>query len=304
MNKQKFIYLAMVSFIVVVGFVSCTNINKQQVKVDFTDSTKNMKMARKDTVSPIYVAIASITSPRETFIYYHDLIDFISKKLNRPVLIKEKKTYEEVNNMLARGEVSFAFICSGAYINAKAKKEVRLLVAPIIDHETYYQAYIITKKNSPVHSFSGLKNHSFAFTDPISNTGFMYPKSLLNKLSTNEASFFSKTIFTYGHDVSIQMVDKGVIDAASVHSLIYKYIERNYPERVQNVKVINESQKFGMPPVVTPENLDNKCFKRLQDIFLTIDKDSTGVKIIKKLGIERFVKIDDSIYNSVRNLKK
>ena len=261
-------------------------------------------MARKDTVSPIYVAIASITSPRETFIYYHDLIDFISKKLNRTVLIKEKKTYEEVNNMLARGEVSFAFICSGAYINAKAKKEVRLLVAPIIDHGTYYQAYIITKKNSPVHTFSGLKNHSFAFTDPISNTGFMYPKSLLNKLSTNEASFFSKTIFTYGHDVSIQMVDKGVIDAASVHSLIYKYIERNYPERVQNVKVINESQKFGMPPVVTPENLDDKCFKRLQDIFLTIDKDSTGVKIIEKLGIEKFVKVDDSIYNSVRNLKK
>jgi len=83
MNKQKFMYSTMIVFIVVVGFVSCTNINKQQVKVDFADSTKNMKMARKDTVSPIYVAIASITSPRETFIYYHDLIDFISKKLNR-----------------------------------------------------------------------------------------------------------------------------------------------------------------------------------------------------------------------------
>jgi len=304
MNNQKFILSTMVVFIMVVGFVSCTNINNKKVKVDFSDSTNNMEDVQKDTISPIYVAIASITSPRETFIYYHDLIDFISKKLNRPVLIKEKKTYEEVNNMLARGEVSFAFICSGAYINAKAKNEVRLLVAPIINHETYYQAYIITKKNSPVNTFNDLKGYSFAFTDPISNTGFMYPKSLLNKLSTNEASFFSKTIFTYGHDVSIQMVDKGVIDAASVHSLIYRYIERNYPERVQNVKVINESQKFGMPPVVTPKNLDNKCFKRLQNIFLTIDKDSMGTQIIEKLGIERFVKVNDTIYNSVRNLKK
>lgn len=281
---------------------SCTNYEKTKVKVDFSDSTLKVSNVENDSLKPIFVAIASMTSPRETYIYYHNLIDFIGQKIGRPIYIKEKKTYEEVNEMLGKGEVSFAFICSGAYINAKAKNEVKLLAAPVINHQTYYQAFIITRKNSGINTFEDLKGHSFAFTDPISNTGYMYPHKQVRLLEGNKNPFFSKTIYTYGHDISIQMVNKGIIDGASVHSLIYQYIARNYPERIKGIKIIKKSELFGMPPVVTPLTIKTKCFNRLQNIFLTLDQDTTGKKILEKLGIEKFVIVNDSIYNNVRNL--
>ncbi len=304
MTRKYILYYFAAGLFFMLGASSCRNYEKKQVKVDFSDSARSTPLAKNDTVTPIYAAIASMTSPRETFNYYHDLIDFISKKAGRPIYIKEKKTYEEVNEMLARGEVSFAFICSGAYIDAKAKNEVRLLVAPVINHQTYYQAYIITQKNSGISSFRELKGHSFAYTDPISNTGCLYPKKLIRKLGYPVGPFFSKTIFTYGHDISIQMVDRGIIDGASVHSLIYQYIARKYPHRVANIRIINKSELFGMPPVVTPASIDSRCFNKMQHIFLTLNEDSTGKAILQNLKIEKFVRVNDSIYNSVRKLKK
>ncbi len=302
-KKQLFQFVVIILFLMV-GLSSCTNFVKKQVEIDFSDSTGRVLNAKSDSVTPIYVAIASMTSPRETFNYYHDLIDFISGKVGRPIYIKEKKTYEEVNEMLSEGEVSFAFICSGAYIDAKSNHGVKLLVAPVINHQTYYQAYIITQKNSGVNQFKDLKGHSFAFTDPISNTGFMYPEKQVRKLGYKPNQFFSKTIFTYGHDISIQMVNKGIIDAASVHSLIYQYIARKYPERIDNIKIIKKSELFGMPPVVTPSKLNSRCYTNLRNIFLNINQDSTGRVILDKLGIEKFVMVNDSIYNNVRKLNK
>ncbi len=298
---QKLIFSTV---IVVLGLWSCTNNTSSTVKVDFIDSTKATTNTTPDSLEPVYVAIASMTSPRETYKFYNHLINYISKKIGRPVYIKEKKTYEEVNEMLRKGEVSFAFICSGAYIGAKEKHEAKLLVAPLINDTTYYQAFIITQKNSGFNSFKELQGHSFAYTDPMSNTGFMYPTKLIRDLSENPDTYFSKTIFTYGHDISIQMVNNGIIDGASVHSLIYGYIAKKYPERVKNIKVINKSELFGMPPVVTPINIDTKCYNNLQQIFLEMNTDSLGKEILKNLEIQKFVKVKDNIYDNVRQLER
>ncbi len=303
MKLNKSIRFIVLSAILFSGLLSCTNYEQQKVDVDFSDTVSAKLNTVSDSLSPVYIAIASMTSPRETFNYYHDLINFISGKIGHPIYFKQKKTYEEVNELLETGEVDFAFICSGAYIEEARHKHVKLLVAPVINGQTYYQAYIITQKNSPVNSFEELEGHSFAYTDPLSNTGYLYPRRHLYNMGTNENLFFSKTIFTNGHDISIQMVNRGIIDASSVHGLIFDYIASIYPQRVENIKIIEKSTLFGIPPVVTPINLDKKSFKKYRDIFLGINEDSIGMEILRKLKIEKFVIVNDKIYDNVRKLK-
>jgi len=295
-----FLFLILLSFLI----SSCRNKdNDQTVVVDFNDEIAPTLKYENENNRPIYIAIASMTSPRETFTHYSELIEYLSEKLGKTILIKQKKTYDEVNELLKNGEVDFAFICSGAYVGLSQKKDVNLLVAPVINDKTYYQAYIISKKNPTINSFADLKDKSFAFTDPLSNTGYSYPKKLLKELKTNKGLFFSKTIYTYGHDISIHMVNRGVIDGASVHGLIYDFITESHPESVENIKIIKKSEWFAMPPVVTPKQLNSKSFKRYQNLFSNIHNDSIGKSILKKLKIEKFVTMKDSIYNNVRKLK-
>lgn len=297
---MKKVLFSLIFFLLV---LSCKNENNQKVIVDFNDEIAPTSKYESDSNKPIYIAIASMTSPRETFTYYSQLIKYLSDKLGKTILIKQKKTYDEVNELLKNGEVDFAFICSGAYVGLSQKKDVNLLVAPVINDKIYYQAYIISKKNPDINSFVDLKDKSFAFTDPLSNTGYTYPSKLLKELETNKGLFFSKTIYTYGHDISIHMVNRGVIDGASVHGLIFDFIAETHPESVNNIKIIKKSEWFAMPPVVTPKHLDSKNFKKYQDLFMNIHRDSIGKSILEKLKIERFVTMKDTIYNNVRKLK-
>ncbi len=285
-------------------FVSCNNQKSEKTIIDFNEKAIIDTDNRNKDNTPIYIAIASMTSPRETFTYYSQLIKYLSDKIGKTILIKQKKTYDEVNELLKNGEVDFAFICSGAYVGLSQKKDVDLLVAPVINGKSYYQAYIISNKNLKIEKFEDLKDFSFAFTDPLSNTGYFYPKKLLKELETNKNLFFSKTVYTYGHDISIHMVNKGVIDGASVHGLIYDFIERTHPESIKNIKIIQKSEWFGMPPVVTPKSLDKEVYKKYQQLFLQINQDSIGRDILKKLKIEKFSVMQDSIYNNVRKLKE
>lgn len=284
--------------------LSCTNSSNEKVVVDFTElSTTDQDIIGNDS-KEVYIAIASMTSPKETFTYYGDLIEYISEKVGHPIYIKQKKTYEEVNILLENSEVDFAFICSGAYADKYDSRKIKLLVAPVIDEKIIYHAYIIAQKDSKIDKFEDFENNSFAFTDPLSNTGRLYPLKKLSLMHKSEKDFFLKTIYTYGHDISIQMVNRGIIDGASVHGLIYDYMSHYQPEKVENVKVIETSEPYGIPPVVIPVTLSKKCTEEYQKIFLNIHNDSLGKIILDKLNIDRFVVVDDEIYKSVIELKE
>jgi len=283
---------------------ACTNQGNENELVDFSEQHDSSHDRINNKSQDVYIAIASMTSPKETINYYHDLIDYISAKVGYPIYIKQKKTYEEVNSLIENDEVDFAFICSGAFAEQYKKRKVKLLVAPQINNKVSYNAYIITHKKSGVTKFVDFDNKSFAFTDPLSNTGRLYPLRKVKQLKKNESDFFLKTIYTYGHDISIQMVNREIIDGASVHGLIYEYLALNNPKRVENISVIEKSEEFGMPPVVTPSSLDNEVYKRYQEVFLNIHKDSLGREILARLNIDKFVIVEDKIYNSVFELKE
>ena len=284
--------------------LSCSNFNDEKAVVDFADTLVSEKNTRRNEPKAVYIAIASMTSPKETYVYYNDLIEHISKKVGYPIYIKQKKTYEEVNILLENSEVDFAFICSGAFAKEYKKKKLKLLVAAQIEGKTHYHAYIICQKGAKINTFEDFKDKRFAFTDPLSNTGRLYPMKKLTILNKSEEDFFMKTIYTYGHDISIQMVNRGIVDGASVHGLIFDYLALYHPEKVKNIKVIEESEKFGMPPIVTPAALSKVSFEKYQKLFLNLHNDSAGKKILEKLHIEKFVTVNDSIYKSVFELKE
>ncbi|OYT17055.1 MAG: phosphonate ABC transporter substrate-binding protein [Bacteroidetes bacterium 4572_77] len=297
MNKILLIVLSIIGF-------SCSYSGDEKAVVDFSDTLPIEPNINAKGAKRVYIAIASMTSPKETYTYYGDLISYISDKVGHPIYIKQKKTYEEVNLLLERSEIDFAFICSGAFVEGYSHKKIKLLVAPEIDHKSTYYAYIITQKEASINSFEDFKNKSFAFTDPLSNTGRLFPLKELLKIKTNEKDFFSKTIYTYGHDISIQMVNRGIINGASVHGLIFDYLAENNPEKVENIKIIQYSETFGIPPVVTPISLPRDKANKYREIFLNIHKDSSGKRILDKLNINRFVVVDDTLYNNVFQLKK
>jgi phosphonate transport system substrate-binding protein len=284
--------------------ISCINPNEAEPEVNFTDTT-DVSLNQRDTVDEaVYIAIASMTSPRETMAYYQDLINYMSAKINRTIHVRQKKTYEEVNEMLRNSEVDFAFICSGAFAHEFSNRSIDILVAPVINGSRSYQAYIVANKDSDIDEFSDLHSRSFAFTDPLSTTGRLYPVKLIDQMGTTDEDFFAKTIFTYGHDISIQMVNKGVVDGASVHGLIFEYLRIHKPEAVKNIKIIDKSGSIGVPPIVVPAVMDQEKVEAYKSFFVNLHKDSIGKSILTNLNIDKYEITTLNNYTSVFQLKE
>lgn len=138
--------------------------------------------AAERAVKPIKIGIASMITPVDTVKYYQDIVDYISSKLGVPVEMVQRKTYSEMDRLLELGEVDIAFLCSSPYVKNKREFGVELLVAPEVNGRPFYRSYIIAHSARGIDSLDDLKGRSFAFTDPRSNTGKLYPEYALAKM--------------------------------------------------------------------------------------------------------------------------
>lgn len=289
-----------------IGCKQTNELKNDPVEIDFTKTETEVYNIDEHGVHPkkFNVAISAIISPREGFIYYKDLISYLEQKTSISFHIVQRKTYQEVNLMLRNNQVNLAFVCSGAYINEKKISDIEIIAVPQTNGKTTYNAYIVARKNSTIEKFEDLKGKSFAFTDPLSNTGRLYVLRRLKENGVSENDFFSKSIYSNGHDTSIQLVSKNVIDGASVDGLIFEFLKINNPERVENLKIIERSESFGIPPVVVPKNLDTILKSDIKYALHNMHNDSLGKKILENLLIDKFVEGSDSNYYSIREMQK
>lgn len=284
-------------------FSACNPEDNKKSVVDFNGPAPVTSTVSFHEDAAIHVGIATIISPKETFTYYNDLLSYISSKMGMPIHYIQKESFQEVNDLLDKGAVDFAFIGTGAYIEAKERNIARLLVAPVSDGSSTYKAYIIANKKSGIRNFSDFKGKNFAYTDPFSHAGYNYVLSRIQYKGYKEIDFFAKTIFTYGNDLSCEMVNKGIVDGAGVNSRVYDYLKSYYPEKVKNIKVIEASKEFPIPPVVVSNKVNDKKYKLYKNIFLNLHKDIVGKQILQHINIERFIDIDNSAYDEVRYIR-
>jgi len=299
---RNYIFIFLISGLLILN--ACQRNPKNVQVVDFENTTESQSRNLADEPGKtLKVAVSAILSPKETYDSYEQIFRYISKKLDRDIEFIQRKTYQEINQMLENGSLDFAFICSGAYIELNPDNGVELLAIPVSNNKPLYQAYIIVPERSDANTFKDLKNKSFAYTDPISNTGHLYALNRINELNENLEDFFASTIFTHGHDISIQMVAKGLVEGATIDGLVFDYLKAKEPERVKDIKIIEKSQYFGIPPVVVTNRLDKQSQQQIRDIFLQIHEDTAARKLINGLLIDRFIEGKDEDYNSIRQMK-
>lgn len=254
-------------------------------------------------VTPLRIAFAAVISPRGTVEGYQPLVDYLSGRLGRPGELVQRRTYAEVNDLLRRGEVDIAFVCTSAYVIGHREFGLELLAAPRIEGEITYRSLLVVPAGSPARSMADLRSLVFAFTDPWSTSGRLAPTARVRELGSTPEAFFRKVIYTYSHDDAIRAVASGVADGAAVDSVVYGFALERDPDLASRVKVIERSEPFGMPPVVTGPELRPQVRAEIASVLLGMDEDPSGRDVLAAVGIDRFETVADEAYASVRALE-
>jgi phosphonate transport system substrate-binding protein len=239
------------------------------------------------------------------------MIQYISQKIGGSVKIDQRKSYQEINDLIKNNEIDFAFVCGGAYIDGNSEFGMKLLVVPVVNNNTTYNSYIIVQNESNYTNLTDLRGKKFAFSDPLSNSGQLYPAYRLYLINETPDSFFGKDeqgnnnwFYTYSHDNSIIAVAQKLAEGAAVDSLVYDDMKETHPDIIAKTRIIEISPPFGIPPIVVSKDIDPFLEAKLRDIFLGMENDENGKTILENVRIERFTNLNDSAYDSIREMRK
>ncbi len=252
----------------------------------------------------VKIGVASMITPVNAVKYYQDIIDYIGEQIKQPVQMVNRRTYDEMDSLLEKGEVQIAFICSAPYVKNREQFGVELLAAPTVAGRPVYRSYIIVHNDSPMTTFPELKGKSFAFTDPKSNTGKLYPTYLLKGMGTAPEKYFQRFLYSYSHNKSVEMVAKKIVDGAAVESIVYDHMLKIGSPYARQAKIIKRSPPYGIPPVVVTKDIAPALRQKIKDALLTMHKTSKGKAVLDAMMIGGFVEVPDANYDSIREMER
>ncbi len=246
--------------------------------------------------------VSGSESPQSIYKKYNPFADYLSKKLGIKVKLVQRRTYLELNELFKAGEIDFGRIATGGYVSLRKEVDVEILALVTKGGSPYYQASIIVRSDSPITRFDELRGKTFAFVDQSSNSGFRYPCYLILKKKADIDTFFSKTIFTGGHDNSIMAVLNNNVDGASVSSTSISRESKKNPQIKDKIRVIFKSPPFARGPFVVNKEIPVELKEQLKKIMLKMHLNNKGREVLKAMKIDGFIEGKDSDFDSAKEM--
>lgn len=293
--------------LIVLFCLLCSGCEKVAGDIDFTSVQANTREGEVEGISqkPLRIAFASVISPIETRKSYQEMVNYISHEMGQPAVLIQRKTYEELNMLLAGGEADVAFVSTGAYTSYNGLIPLELLAMVQTDGTVLYQAYFIVNAESDITDFSQLKGHTFAFTDPLSYSGRLaVDYKLMEEYGLTPETFFSRCFYTYNHDKSLWAVVNKLADGAGIDSQVYDFAKKTDPDIDKKIRIIGIMAPTPTGPVVMRQDLPVETKHRLQEIFFHMDEDPEMARAMQKVIIDKFVAPVPEYYDELKSKYK
>ena len=229
--------------------------------------------------------------------------DYIESKLGRPVAFVQRGSYREIVDMLHDGKLDFAWLCGYPYV--RNKEFLRLVAVPLYKGQPLYRSYLIVPStDKQTHSLEDMRGKVFAFSDPDSNSGYLYPEYLLTMQGEKSFSFFAKTFFTWSHRKVIEAVAIGLAQGGAVDGYVWDTLSKSHPELTSQTRIVIESPQFGHPPFVAGTAASNQEIADMQQMLFGMEQNKEGKLMLKELNLNGFVRGNEHQYDEIEQMSR
>ncbi|MFJ8527521.1 phosphate/phosphite/phosphonate ABC transporter substrate-binding protein [Bacillus sp. NPDC094106] len=275
--------------------VGCQH-ERSSPQIVFSESDTTPIRSQDDKPSPVRIAISSVLSKADTIMYYRKIANYIGEKLHRPVILIQRKSYNEISMLMMNGGADIAILSTGAYITYRHVEGLEAIAMQERMGVPYYYGYVVVHHKNELSSIQDLKGKNIAFSDPSSYSGYIFVRKKLAELSETPEHFFSRYVFTYNHESSLSAVINGVVDAAAVDSLVFERTKLKSPELIKDLKIIAKTEPIGTGPVVINSNLPDEEKRIIKEIFISMHEQEIIKPAFQGLLIDRFVPFEPKLY--------
>lgn len=239
------------------------------------------------------------------------IVLILQKELGLEIQSFVATDYTGVVEALRANKLDITFLTPASYVLAKAEANVKVVLKSHRRGRPYYYAAIITHVDSGIEALEDLRNKTFAFGDPLSTSGHIFPRKMFEEKGINPVKDFKKVIFSGGHDATVLAVLNHKVDAGATFANFpdgkdaawTQYLKD--PKEQKKIRAIAYSEPIPSDNLVVSANLDPRLTKKIVNIFLDLSKDPAGKKMLRDLyKIDGFIPATDRDYDSVREAFK
>jgi len=231
-----------------------------------------------------------------------------AEKLDR--LIKEKTglvvkssvatSYAAVIEGMGSGKVDIGWLATLSYVLAEDKYDVDLLLTTVRRGAFTYKGQINVRADSGINSVADLKGKRFAFTDPVSTSGYLYAVALLKENGIDPVKDI-EAVFSGSHDAGALAVLNKQVDASASYDDIRDTLASAHADVKQVLKVLAYTPDIPNDTVSVRKDLPEDIKAKIKQSLLDIAQTEEGkAALLEVYSIEGLVPGEDAWYDPVR----
>jgi phosphonate transport system substrate-binding protein len=235
------------------------------------------------------------------------IVEYLDEQLIVSLDLAHGLSWQQRLRAFEDGDIEIAWICGSYYVDLMQRQpsQFRLLAAPVMQGGRYknkpvYFSDVIVRTDSPIRSFSYLRNKDWAYNEPGSYSGALITHHHLARLGLTY-DFFERYIESGSHQTSLQMVLADEIDATTIDSTVLETELRQQPELATKIRVIDTLGPSPIPPWVLHTSLSPHLQTQLREIMLHMHEDEAGRQALAVGNVARFACVLDGDYDMIRS---
>jgi len=243
--------------------------------------------------------------------YYKPILDLMTRNTGKKIEFYMPTSYSSVIEALFGKWVDIAVLGPESYVIARRKDPSVEVFATyhraadgIQAEGPGYKSVLITKKGSKFVSIESLKGSVLALVDPASTSGSLIPEFVFPREAKTPPlkQYFSRVVFSGGHDLSSIAVAEGKVDAAFVAS--HRFMETVAAGKIKQAdfNFLWYSPLLPQDPFVYRSTLCEDLRAKIADTFLSVDKTPEGRKYLENVKSMKVVKMVDKDYDIIREV--
>ncbi len=238
--------------------------------------------------------------------FYTEVVSHIRMETGHQMEMHKSEFPDPASAFLA-DEIDAGFICGLPYVlwqQTNEATELQLLAAPVLPNKRYddcpvYFSDIIVREESSFTQFDDLRGGVFAYNEVSSCSGFAMPRHYLVERG-NDFDFFGTLLESGTHAASLDAVESGAADAATIDSVLLEMEFQQRRSRQARFRVVHSLGPLAMPPIVIKNDVSETIRSQLATALLSMHQAAAGRATLQRAGIVRFENVDDTNYDDIR----
>ena len=230
------------------------------------------------------------------------VLDSLQQQLGMPVKPFVATDYNGVIEALRSKKLDVAYLGPFSYVLANQVAGVEAFAVAVTKKtgQSAYKSVIIARKDSGLARTADLKGRTFAFVDPTSASGHLFPKAGLLQGGYDPETFFSRVIFSGSHDASILAVANKKVDAAAVADRILASAIAKGQVKADELEIVWSSNPIPESPMVWRKDLDPALKAKIAKALANVKDLPWGDQGV----LNGFAPTNDAAYDVVRDTAK